>query len=383
MKEEPEGSIYGDLGVRPAINATGYQLTRLGGSMLSPRVQAAMQDANHYFVDMEALLERSGRIIADLLEAEAALVTSGCCAALALGAAACLAGDDPRRIEQLPDVTGMKHEIICQKHPFYRYDRCVTVPGARLVDVGGALERMPEQLEAAIGEGTAAILVWASREGPKPAILEKVIRVGHRHGVPVIVDAATQVYPLDEMKRYPAMGADLVCYGAKYFGAPNSTGLLCGRRDLVEAASKHGFVAFETDEPRPIGRPMKLDRQEIIAVVVALQEWFAMDHAARLDGYRRRAQRLAAALQGTPQVRVSLADDPSADVRLVLDEAALGRTAEQLSAELRDGDPSIWVRVEQEALVISTATMRDGDEAEVAERLNALLTRSSAEKSAQ
>jgi D-glucosaminate-6-phosphate ammonia-lyase len=373
VKEEPEGNVYRDLGVRPAINATGYQLTRLGGSILSPRVHAAMQDANRYFVDMEALLERSGRIIAELLGAEAALVTSGCCAALALGAAACLAGDDPRRIEQLPDVTGLKHEILCQKRPFYRYDRCVTVSGARLIDVGGTPERMSEELEAAIGERTAAILVWASREGPEPAILEKVIRVGKRHDLPVIVDAATQVYPLDEMLRYLAMGADLVCYGAKYFGAPNSTGLLCGRRDLVQAGARQGFVAFETDEPRPIGRPMKLDRQEIIAVVVALQEWFAMDHAVRLDGYRRRAQRLADALQGAPCMHVALVGDPPTDVRLDLDEIALGRTAEQLSAALRDGDPSIWVRVEQEALVVSAATMLDGDEGELAERLYALL----------
>jgi D-glucosaminate-6-phosphate ammonia-lyase len=373
VKEEPEGNVYRDLGVRPAINATGYQLTRLGGSILSPRVHAAMQDANRYFVDMEALLERSGRIIAELLGAEAALVTSGCCAALALGAAACLAGDDPRRIEQLPDVTGLKHEILCQKRPFYRYDRCVTVSGARLIDVGGTPERMSEELEAAIGERTAAILVWASREGPEPAILEKVIRVGKRHDLPVIVDAATQVYPLDEMLRYLAMGADLVCYGAKYFGAPNSTGLLCGRRDLVQAGARQGFVAFETDEPRPIGRPMKLDRQEIIAVVVALQEWFAMDHAVRLDGYRRRAQRLADTLQGAPCMHVALVGDPPTDVRLDLDEIALGRTAEQLSAALRDGDPSIWVRVEQEALVVSAATMLDGDEGELAERLYALL----------
>src|SRR5579883_1108626 len=121
-------SIFEDIGVVPVINAVGHQ-TVLGGSQLSPRVRAAMEEANRYFVDMGALLERSGRLIAETLGAEAAYVTPGCAAALALGTAACIAGRDPEKIGQLPDTTGLKNEVLIQTRSRYKYDRCPTIVG--------------------------------------------------------------------------------------------------------------------------------------------------------------------------------------------------------------------------------------------------------------
>jgi uncharacterized pyridoxal phosphate-dependent enzyme len=355
------------------INATGGQRTLLGGSALSPQVRQAMEDANRYYVDMEELLEVSGQVVAGLLSAEAAYITSGCCAALALGTAACMAGADPARLEKLPDVSGMRHEVLIQKGQRYKYDRCVTSSGARLVEVGDATGTSTEQIEAAIGERTVAILYRAPDGAPGVVSLEKVIQLGKQHQIPVILDAAGQVYPVERLKMYTGMGADLVGYGAKYFGAPNSTGVLCGRADLVQAAARHGFIGFEASSHRSFGRPMKLDRQEIVAVVVALRQWMTMDHEARFEGYARRVQRLQEVLEGMPHLTLAPDGDPVTGLRISLDEGALGKTTAEIAAALKDGDPSIWVRAQQGAITVSVRTIMDGDELVIADSLRELL----------
>ena len=371
---DESGRIYEELGVRPVINATGGHMTRLGGSILSPKVSQAMQEANRYYVDMKELLDRSGQIIAELLGAEAAYVTSGCCAALALGTAACMAGSDPAKMERLPDTRGVRYEVIIQKRLRSKYDRCVTVPGAKLVEVGDESGTRPEQIEAAIGDKTAAIHYLAPGRGDGVVPLEEVIRIGKRRGVPIIVDAAAQVYPVENLRKYPAMGADLVCYGAKYFGAPNSSGILCGRKDLVEAAALHGFIGFETTPHRTFGRPMKLDRQEIIAVVVALREWMTMDHQARFESYERRVRNLQRELEGIPNIEVTPQGSPVTGLNITVDEKVLGKTAAEIVNALQEGTPSIRVRSQADTITISAVTIMDGDELAIADRLKCLLS---------
>ena len=373
MGSESGRQVYDDVGVKPVINAAGGHLTKLGGSILSPQVERAMAAANRYFVDMEDLLAKTGQIAADLLRAEAAYITPGCCAALALGTAACMAGSDPDKIVRLPDTTGMKNQVIIQKAGRYKYDRCVTVPGAKLVEVGDASGATAEQIEAAIGEKTVAIEYLAPPRSEGQVPLEDVIRIGKRHDVPVIVDAAAHVYPVEEMTQYAAMGADLVCYGAKYFGAPNSSGVLAGRKDLVEAASRHGFVAFETTPYPTFGRPFKLDRQEIIAVVVALREWVAMDHQARFESYARRVKRLQDALKGIDGIVTTPQGSPANALRVELDEAVVGATTAQVAQRLLEANPSILVRVRDGALVCTLTTIVDGDEPVIAEGLKRAL----------
>lgn len=373
MSAEHGRQVYGQLGVRPVINATGGHRTLLGGSMLSPAVRRAMEDANRYYVDMQELLDKSGQIVAGLLGAEAAYITSGCCAALALGTAACMAGSDPAKMGRLPDASGMRHEVLIQKGQRYKYDRCVTSAGARLVEVGDASGTRPEQIEAAIGEQTVAILYRAPDGDPGVVSLDQVVQIGKRRRIPVLVDAAGQVYPLQRLKQYTSMGADLVGYGAKYFGAPNSTGVLCGRKDLVQAAALHGFIGFEAGPHRTFGRPMKLDRQEIVAVVVALREWMTMDHQARFEGYARRVRQLQDRLASTPHIELVPDGDPVTGLRIVLDEQSLGTTAADVAGALQDGDPSIWLRTQQGAIVVSVVTLMDGDERVIADGLKGLL----------
>lgn len=376
MSDDRGRQIYEALGVKPVINAAG-NMTLLGGSRPSATVLEAMEAANRYFVDMEELLKRTGDIIADLLGAEAALVTPGCAAAIALGAAACLSGSDPQKIERLPDTTGMKNEILIQARQRYKYDRCLTIFGAKLVEVGDANGATAEQLEAAINDQTAAIhylAVWGT-EGVVP--LEEVLRIGKAHGVPVIVDAASLVYPLDAFSKFQSVGADLVCYGAKYFGALNSTGILCGRKELVDAAFLHSFIGFETSATRSLGRPLKVDRQEVIAVVVALQEWLNMDHTARLAEHERKAQVIRQAIDGIPHVTAEWAPDArslSSGVRITLDENALGKTAAQIIQALRDGTPSIWVRGGGNSFHVAVPLLTEEDVPVVAARLREVLT---------
>jgi D-glucosaminate-6-phosphate ammonia-lyase len=381
MGEYDRQTVYDAIGVPPVINATGGQLTVLGGQILSPRVLAAMERANEQFVDMKVLLEQSGKIVAELIGAEAAYVTAGCCAAMALSAAACMAGQDPEKAARLPDATGMPHEIIILGTQRYKYERCVTVPGASLIQVGDESGVQASQVEEAIGEQTAAILFVASRARENVVSLEEVLDIAKRHEVPVIVDAAGQVYPPERIKQFPAMGVDLTAHSGKYFGAPNSSGFVCGRRELVEAAAYHSFVSFEYGPPYTIGRPMKLDRQEIVAIVEALREWLTMDHEARFAGYRQRAEDLQGRLDGIPGIEATLGDAPVTRVHLQLADT-ITKTPGEIAQELRDGNPSIWVASNIEAylrgqqpdtLSLSVTGLVSGDVERIERRLREIL----------
>src|ERR671929_1513989 len=300
-------SVYEQLGVTPLINARGNN-TVLGGSTPSARVRRAILDAEGSYVDMQQLLERSGMAIASLLGAEAAYVTCGAAAALALGTAACMAGADPERIARLPDTRGLRNVVLIQAGHHYHYEHVVTLPGATLVEVGDARGTTADQFTAALGDSVATVLFPAHLDGaPGTLPLGEVLSIAHARGIPVLVDAAGRVYPLDRFHSYTRAGADLVAFGAKYLGALNASGILCGRRDLVDAAALHGFIGFETAAwGKSFGRPLKVDRQTIVAVVAALQEWLETDHEARIADYERRLQAMAAELEGAPGVSVSI-----------------------------------------------------------------------------
>jgi D-glucosaminate-6-phosphate ammonia-lyase len=370
------GTVYDLLGVTPVINARGNN-TVLGGSTPSPRVRRAMQEAETTYVDMQQLLERSGQVIAGLLGAEAAYVTPGAAAALALGSAACMTGADPDKIGQLPDTTGMPNTVLIQAAQRYHYQRAVTVPGAHLREVGDAHGTTAAQLEAALGPEVSAVFYPAHLEGtPGTLTLDEVIAVAHAHGKPVLVDAAGRVHPLDKFHKY-AGGADLVAFGAKYLGALNASGILCGRKELVEAAALHGFIGFETAAwEKSFGRPLKLDRQTIVAVVAALQEWLETDHEARIAAYDRRLLAMQAELVGARGVtmRIDHGDGPAPRVlRLTIDPAQARYDARGVVSGLRNGTPSIAVNIDGDSVIVNPVTMREEDDGVVASRLGVLL----------
>ncbi|MEC7843679.1 MAG: hypothetical protein VX911_12420, partial [Candidatus Latescibacterota bacterium] len=183
-------------------------------------------------------------------------------------------------------------------------------------------------------------------------------------------------YPLDRFKYYTQSGASLIGFGAKYFGACNSTGILAGKTDLVEAAFMHSFIGFETGDYETLGRPLKLDRQEIVAVTVALKEWLALDHEARISEHWIKADRIIEALSGIPNIEVERhVEDNSLSngVTLTLREDALGKTAAGVVDALKEGDPGIWTRSTQSRIRIAVAHLIEDEVEIVIERLRVLL----------
>ena len=272
MTQESWGDVYRELGATPVINAIG-SVTLLGGSTPAPEIKAEMERADSAYIPLMELEEKAGAVIAQMADVPAAYVTSGAGSALTLAAAACMAGDDDDSIQRLPDTTGMKNEILIQRRQRYWYDRCIEASGARLVEFGSTEGTTRRDLEEAIGPNTAAVHYYAVEQSPDPRALslEDTIEVSHASGVPVLVDAAGQIYPLENFGKYVRMGADFQCIAAKYMGAPHSSGLALGTEETVHKISLQSFVGYEGRRIRGIGRPHKIDRQEIVGVVAAVK----------------------------------------------------------------------------------------------------------------
>ena len=365
-------NVYTKLGARPVINAAS-NTTTWGGSLPSAEVRRAMEEANVGFVEMRELLERSGDFIAETLGVEAAYVTSGCYAALVLSTAACMTGNDPDKMAQLPDTTGLKTEVVLQKQHRYGYDRSYTVAGGKLVEIGDDDGTTLEHLESAIGLNTAAVAYLVKGDVASGALaLEDVVRVANDSEVPVISDAAAQVYPLDYFRRN-AQSADLVCFGGKYFGSPHSTGFVCGKKDMIEAVANHGFIG-----PRPFGRGMKVDRQEIVGLVAAFDAWLTMDHEERLLGYGQRFEAIQSGVDDLPSVKKTEVFTSnsywSLGLHVVIDAETLGKTARDVAQELSDGTPRVRLSAsDDDTIVVMVHNLNNGDEQIVAERLRAAL----------
>ena len=226
-----KNDFYSTLGLTPIINAVGNQ-TIYGGSTPSGDVKAAMEAAEDNYIVMEELFQKTGEYIAKLLGAESGYVTSGAAAAITLSVAGCMAGTDPEKIATLPRTDGMKNEILLQKPQRYTYDRCFELSGAKLIEVGSSDHCSKEELEAAINDKTVAIAYYVQPDNweSKAVSIEEALEIAHNNNIPLIADAASQIYPIDYMLEN-AQKADLVCFGAKYFGAPHSSGIVVGKKE--------------------------------------------------------------------------------------------------------------------------------------------------------
>jgi L-seryl-tRNA(Ser) seleniumtransferase len=397
-------TIYERLGVPTPINAAGT-LTRLGGSLMPPEVVAAMREAAGHFVDIAALQAAASRVIARCTGAEAGLVTSGAAAALTLGTAACLTGLDPARMDRLPDTQGLPDEVVmCRTHRT-GYDHAIRAAGARIRDVGvndrgtGAGVRGVEawEIEAAIGARTAAIAYTATPDADPP--LPEVVAVAERHRLPVLVDAAAQLPPAENLRRFVAEGASLVAFsGGKAIRGPQATGILCGRGELVAAAA---LQQLDMDVPpgtwRPpadliprerlrgiprhgIGRGFKVGKEEIVGLVVALERFVSLDHAAERRAEGERLAHIAGRLAAAPHVSARVLPARTAGrptlLEVALDERALGVRAPDVSRALQQGHPPIHLnesRLEEGVLLVNPVSLQPGEERVVAEALVAAL----------
>jgi L-seryl-tRNA(Ser) seleniumtransferase len=331
---------FRELGVRPFINAAGTY-TAMTASLMPPEVMEAINYASRQFVMLDELHDRVGQRIATLLKAEAAMVTAGAASALTLGTAAVLTGTDRQKIVELPDLARMKSEVIIQKAHRFGYDHAVRNCGVRLVEV-----ETSEELERAIGEKTAMMLFYNNnnQEGRIPD--EEFARLGKKHSVPTFNDAAADVPPVENFWRYTGMGFDLVAFsGGKGIRGPQSAGLLIGRKDLIAAARLNAPPNGNT-----VGRGMKVNKEEMLGMLAALERFLALDHAREEREFERRAEVIRAAATAVHGVKAEVFVPEVANhvphVRISWD----GGTEEAASAAvtaMRDGEPSIAIRNEK------------------------------------
>lgn len=395
-------SAYRDLGLEPIINATGT-VTRLGGAILPEQVLAALEAGARETVPLEQLQDAASRRISKLTGAEAGLVTTGAAAALTLGTAAILAGNDLARMERLPDTRGMRHEFLVAREQRNGYDHAVRAAGATLVEVGfneiiaGAGVRRTEawEYEAAISERTAGILYVYNRSSRPP--LSEVAEVAQRHRLPLIVDAAGGLPPRSNLIGLIASGADLVCYsGGKAIRGPQGTGILCGRRELVSSAALQMLDMDDHPElwnppafiERPaqglprhgIGRGFKVGKEQIVALLKALELFASGAYDAEFAALGERLRVVEAALKGA-KCTCRIVPASSADhwpmLEITVDQEKLGASAFDVCRGLRAGSPPVYVghgKLSDGVLVVSPTCVQSEQWPELERRLHEVLT---------
>lgn len=389
------------LGVRPIVNAKG-PATRLSGPPICAEVAAAMAAVAGSCFDIVELQAAAGAVIVEATGAEAGLVTSGAAAGLLLATAACVARGDPAAMARLPEIGGLKDEVVVARSQRNQYDHAVRTVGVRLVEAGlpdrvaGAGVRDTEawEIAAAISPRTAAVL-WVAGPGACPP-LAATVQVAHAAGLPVIVDAAAQLPPRANLRAFTAAGADLVAFsGGKAIGGPQASGILCGRRELVASAalqmldmdylegtfpSTAGPIDPNTLNglpPHGIGRPCKVGREQIVGLATALQLYRAGDDAMERAIWLERLTEIAATIGERAGLSLRI-DDAGAIPRLVIavDASRAQIDARALYDRLRGSEPRIETDPAQlwaGRLVLDPTCLIDGDAERIGKGLEAAL----------
>jgi D-glucosaminate-6-phosphate ammonia-lyase len=270
---------FRELGVRPFINAAGTY-TMLTASLMQPEAVAAMNYASRLFVRLDEVQDAVGKRIAELTGAEAAMVTSGAAGALTVGTAGCITGDNRELIQRLPDTTGAKNEVIIQKSHRYGYDHAVRSCGVKLVEVESA-----EDLERAVNPRTAMMLFFNNNDPVGQIHLADFVQLGKKHNVPTFNDASADVPPVENLTKYVKLGFDLVTFsGGKGICGPQSAGVLVGRKDLIRAARLNTSPYSDS-----VSRGMKVNKEEMLGMMVALENYVKRDHQAEWREWEKRA----------------------------------------------------------------------------------------------
>jgi D-glucosaminate-6-phosphate ammonia-lyase len=369
LDRPPARDVIQEIGVRSFINAAGT-FTALTGSLMRPEVVEAMQVASRKYVNLDELHSAVGARIAELVHCPAALVTSGCASALSLSTAACVAGSDRDKIRRIPDTKGMKNEVLVQRTHRVGYDHAIRNAGVRLIEV-----ETREELEKAINERTAMMffLNFADPEGKIHH--EEFVAIGKKHNVPTLIDAAADVPPVENLWRYTKLGFDLVGFsGGKGLRGPQSAGLLLGRNDLIAAAKLNASPNGDT-----LCRSNKVNKEEIIGMLVALELFLKDDHAAIWKDWEGRCHTITKCLNSFKDVKTEIFVPQIANavphLRVSWDYKARGVTMAQMVKKLREGQPSIEVSPgANRRFTIGVWMMDPGEDAIVGERMRAILS---------
>jgi len=360
--------VIRELGVRPCINAAGTY-TALTGSLMPAEVVAAIQVASRQYVRLNELHDAVGKRIAELLKCESAMVSAGCASALSLATAACVAGDDSERIRRIPDTTGMKNEVLVQRTHRVGYDHAIRNAGVRLIEIQTA-----EELEKNINERTAMLFFLNSADPQGRIHHEEFVALGKKHNVPTLIDAAADVPPAENLFRFTKIGFDLVAFsGGKGLRGPQSSGLLLGRKDLIAAARLNNSPNSDS-----ICRTNKVNKEEIVGMLIALELFLHRDHDAVWKEWESRCQYISQTLAEFKDVRTEVQVPavanavPHLHVSWDYDKRKLSPS--QMADKLRDGEPSIEVAPgSRRQLVVGVWMMQPGDEKVVARRMREIL----------
>jgi L-seryl-tRNA(Ser) seleniumtransferase len=364
---------FRELGVRPFINAAGTY-TAMTASLMPRQVMDAINYASKHYVMLDELHDRVGERIASLVRAEAAMVTAGAASALTLGTAAALTGTDRQKIGELPNLAAatMKREVIIQKAHRFGYEHAVRNCGVRLVEV-----ETREDLERAVSEQTAMLLFYNNNNTAGQIRDEEFVQLGRKHSIPTLNDAAADVPPVENLWKYTAMGFDLVAFsGGKGIRGPQSAGLLLGRKTLIAAARMNG-----SPNGNAIGRGMKVNKEEMVGMLAALELFVGKDHAAEAREFERRAEEIRRAAASVAGVQAEIFVPEVANhvphVRVSWSGASSASRAAGVVRALQEGEPSIAIRSEGETLVVGVWMMQPGEAKIVARRLRQELVRQS------
>jgi L-seryl-tRNA(Ser) seleniumtransferase len=368
-------NIYQSIGVRPLINCKGT-FTIVSGSLTLPEVKRAMEEASRHYIHLDELMDAVGKRLAELTGAEFGIVTAGCAAALAHATAACIAGADPEKLQRLPDLTGLKNEVIIPGYSRNVYDHAVRMLGVKIIEVENL-----DELERACTARTGMIMVLGCPEDTGPFGLEPIAQSARKRGVPVLVDAAAEhlAVPNVHLKR----GAHMVAYsGGKCLRGPQCAGILLGQKDLLKAAWLHSAPHHA------FGRPMKVGKEEIMGMLAAVEMWMKRDHDAEwrtwqswLDHIARRVTAIGGVT--TEVLQPDGLSNRAPQLRIIWDGARLGIYGKEAQEILYNEDPRIVLggatgdaRAEgPSTITIMPYMMTPGDEKIAAERIHSVLSR--------
>ena len=366
---QPKRDLLGELQVRPFINAAGTYTTH-SGSLMRPEVMEAINYASQYFVEVEELHDAVGKRIAALVGSEAAMVTAGAASALTLGTAGIVTGTDHQKINQIPDLTSMKNEVIIQKSHRFPYDHAIRNTGVKLVEVTTRAE-----LEGAVNDKTAALFFLNYANGHGEIKDAEFAEIGKKVRIPTFNDCAADVHPVENVSKWVKMGFDLVCFsGGKGLMGPQSSGLLLGRADLIAGARANNSPTSAT-----IGRGMKVNKEEMLGIMVALESFLQRDHGKEWQEWERRANLIIASVTSVPGVKAEMylpeVFNRWPHIRVTWDEAKIGVKPADVMRKMRAGEPSILVWSADNTLDLGVITLKPGEDRIVARRLRQELQR--------
>ena len=367
----PTASIYEELGVQPFINAAGA-FTNFGGALMADEVMEAMQEVSRHSTSITELQAAVGSQIATMLNCEAALVTAGCASSLALATAACVAGKDPRKIQRLPEIAGMKNEVVMQKAHRFEYDHAIRNTGAKLIEIESA-----DELKGAVSNQTAMLFFVNSFDSRGKIRREEFARLANGFKIPALIDAAADLPPVENLYDLTRMGYDLVAFsGGKSLRGPQCSGLLLGKQDLIEAA-------FLNDSPHSdsIGRVSKVGKEEIVGLYRALQLFVRKDHVAERSEWERRVSVIARELSAIPGVTTEMVipevPHNRPQLNLQWDRQRIPLAPKDIVGMLRSGSPRIELIPGSEesstGLDVTVWMLRPNEETIVAQRLSEIL----------